>query len=74
MLIFVCFSGVTAYTSALKTSIKSQTEFQTKLMASPTISSVKTDEIFTNLLIQHGENPFSALMWAERNAFVSTVK
>ena len=26
-------------------------------MASPTISDVRTDEIFTNLLIQHGRKP-----------------
>ena len=31
-----------------------QTEFQPKLLASRTISNAKTDEIFTNLLIQHG--------------------
>ncbi|XP_078380991.1 uncharacterized protein LOC144663797 [Oculina patagonica] len=46
--------AVSAYTSALKASIKSQTEFQPKLMASPTISNPRTDDIFTNLLIQHG--------------------
>ena len=31
-----------------------QTEFQPKLLASRTISNAKTDDIFTNLLIQHG--------------------
>ena len=31
-----------------------QTEFQPKLLASRTISNAKTDEIFTNLLMQHG--------------------
>ncbi|XP_078380305.1 uncharacterized protein LOC144663276 [Oculina patagonica] len=46
--------AVSAYTKALKASIKSQTEFQPKLMASPTISNPRTDDIFTNLLIQHG--------------------
>ena len=46
--------AVSAYTSALKTSIIGQTEFQPKLLASRTISNAKTDEIFTNLLIQHG--------------------
>ncbi|XP_078380301.1 NACHT, LRR and PYD domains-containing protein 3-like [Oculina patagonica] len=51
---FFFFSAVSAYTSALKASIKSQTEFQPKLMASPTISHPRTDDIFTNLLIQHG--------------------
>ena len=38
----------------LQASILSQTEFQPKLLASRTISNAKTDEIFTNLLIQHG--------------------
>ncbi|XP_078380840.1 uncharacterized protein LOC144663688 [Oculina patagonica] len=46
--------AVSAYTKALKASIKSQTEFQPKLMASPTISNLRTDDIFTNILIQHG--------------------
>ncbi|KAL9965346.1 hypothetical protein ACROYT_G029135 [Oculina patagonica] len=46
--------AVSAYTSALKASIGNQTEFQPKLMASPTISNLRTDDIFTNLLIQHG--------------------
>ncbi|KAL9965324.1 hypothetical protein ACROYT_G029110 [Oculina patagonica] len=46
--------AVNGYTSALKASIKSQTEFQPKLMASPTISHPRTDDIFTNLLIQNG--------------------
>ena len=47
-------SAESAYTSALKSSIMGQTEFQPKLLASRTISNAKTDEIFTNLLIQHG--------------------
>ena len=46
--------AVSAYTSALKTSIIGQTEFQPKLLASRTISNAKTDEIFINLLMQHG--------------------
>ncbi|CAH3150095.1 unnamed protein product [Pocillopora meandrina] len=46
--------AVAAYTSALKSSIMYHTEFQPKLIASRTISNVKTDQIFTNLLIQHG--------------------
>ncbi|KAL9965332.1 hypothetical protein ACROYT_G029120 [Oculina patagonica] len=45
---------VSTYTKFLKASIKSQTEFQPKLMASTTISNPRTDDIFTNLLIQHG--------------------
>ena len=47
-------SAVSAYTSALKSSIMYCTEFQPKLLASRTISNVKTDEIFTNLLMQDG--------------------
>ena len=46
--------AVSAYTRSLKTSVKCQTEFQPKLMASATISNVRTDDIFTNVLIQHG--------------------
>ena len=45
---------MSVYTEALKASVKSQTEFQPKLMASATISNVRTDDIFTNVLIQHG--------------------
>ena len=50
---------MSAYTRALKTSVKSQTEFQPKLMASATISNVRTDDIFTNVLIQHGRKAFN---------------
>jgi len=46
--------AVSFYTTALKESIRSQTEFQPKLMASATISKVRTDDIFTSVLIQHG--------------------
>ena len=46
--------AVSAYTAALQTSIIGQTEFQSKLLASQTISNAKTDEIFTYILIQHG--------------------
>ena len=53
-MILFYISAVSAYTSALKSSIIGQTEFQPKLLASRTISNAKTDEIFTNLLIQHG--------------------
>ena len=45
---------MSSYTTALKASVRNQTEFQPKLMASPTISNPRTDDIFTNLLIQHG--------------------
>ena len=46
--------AISRYTKYLQASIISQTEFQPKLLASRTISNAKTDEIFTNLLIQHG--------------------
>ena len=46
--------AISRYTTYLQASIISQTEFQPKLLASRTISNTKTDEIFTNLLIQHG--------------------
>ena len=49
MQVWVWFSAVAAYTNALKESIKSQTEFH-----APTKSNVRTDDIFTNLLMQHG--------------------
>ena len=52
--IYLFFPAVSAYTRALKASVRNQTEFQPKLMASPTISNPRTDDIFTNLLIQHG--------------------
>ena len=68
MLFFVCFSDVTAYTSALKASIRRRTEFQTK--ASSTLSSVKTDDIFTNLLIQHGRKPVGDDFHLERKEFL----
>ncbi|XP_066024337.1 NACHT, LRR and PYD domains-containing protein 12-like [Pocillopora verrucosa] len=45
---------ISRYTKYLQASVLSQTEFQPKLLASRTISNAKTDEIFTNLLIQHG--------------------
>ena len=45
---------MSAYTRASKTSVKNQTEFQPKLMAASTISNARTDDIFTNVLIQHG--------------------
>ena len=52
MQVWVWFSAVAAYTNALKASIKSQTEFH-----APTKSNVRTDDIFTNLLMQHGRKP-----------------
>ncbi|XP_022779103.1 NACHT, LRR and PYD domains-containing protein 12-like [Stylophora pistillata] len=47
--------AVAAYTNALKESIKCQTEFHA--VASPTSSKVRTDDIFTSILIQHGRKP-----------------
>ena len=70
MLFFVYFSDVTACSSALKASIRRQTEFQTKSVASSTISSVKTDDIFTNLLIQHGIKPVGDDFHLERKEFL----
>ena len=46
-----------AYSKALKASIKSQTEFQPKLMDFGTKTLRKTDEIFINVLIQEGRKP-----------------
>ena len=70
MLFFVYFSDVTANSSALKASVRRQTEFQTKSVASSTISSVKTDDIFTNLLIQHGRKPVGDDFHLERKEFL----
>ena len=53
------YLDVETYTSALKASIKSQTEFHD--MATSTISKVRTDEIFTSVLIQHGRKPVEDL-------------
>ena len=50
---------MSAYAEVLKASVKSQTEFQPKLMASGTISNVRTDDIFTNVLVQHGRKAFN---------------
>ena len=58
--LFVSSSAVLAYTNALKESIKKQTEFVN--VASPTSSNkVRTDDIFTSLLIQHGRKPVEDL-------------
>ena len=58
--LLVSSSAVSAYTNALKESIKKQTEFLT--VASPTSSNkVRTDDIFTSLLIQHGRKPVEDL-------------
>ena len=60
MQLLVSSSAVSAYTNAMKESIKKQTEFLT--VASPTSSKkVRTDDIFTSLLIQHGRKPVEDL-------------
>ena len=46
-----------AYSAALKASIVRQTELQPKLLNIPTVAKMKTDEIFTNLVMQHGRKP-----------------
>ena len=41
----------------MKASIERQTELQPKLLDIPTLAKMKTDEIFTNLVMQHGRKP-----------------
>ena len=53
------FSAVAEYSDALKESIKSQTEYLAQ--ASPTMSRMRTDDIFTNILMQHGRKPVKDL-------------
>ena len=54
-LFFMFFSAVNSYSLAVKASVMEQTEFQPKLFdQAPAISCMRTDDIFTNLLIQHG--------------------
>ena len=55
----VFFSAVAEYSDALKESIKSQTEYLAQ--ASPNMSNVRTDDIFTNVLMQHGRKPVKDL-------------
>ncbi|XP_020898610.1 uncharacterized protein LOC110237363 [Exaiptasia diaphana] len=43
---------VLSYFKTLETLTKVQTEFQPKLLASPDVPSTRTDDIFTNLMIQ----------------------
>ena len=42
----------------MKASIERQTELQPKLLDIPTVAKMKTDEIFTNLVMQYGRKPF----------------
>ena len=55
MQVMVSFSDEAEYSDALKESIKSQTEYLAQ--ASPNMSNVRTDDIFTNILMQHGRKP-----------------
>ena len=59
MEVTVFFSAVAEYSDALKESIRSQTEYLAN--ASPTMSNVRTDHIFTNILMQHGRKPVEDL-------------
>ena len=63
--VIIFHTAVSTYTEALKASVKSQTEFQPKLMASATISNVRTDDIFTNVLIQHGRKALNKEVMGE---------
>ena len=51
---------------AVKKSIKKQTEFLPKLLNVSTIPSLKTDDIFTNLLIQSGRKPVGKVEYTGR--------
>ena len=51
---------------AVKKSIKKQTEFLPKLLNVSTIPSLRTDEIFTNLLIQRGRKPVGKVEYTGR--------
>nr|XP_058964301.1 NACHT, LRR and PYD domains-containing protein 1a allele 4-like [Pocillopora verrucosa] len=51
--------AVAEYSDALKESIRRQTEYL--VQASPSMSNVKTDHIFTNILMQHGRKPVEDL-------------
>ena len=51
---------------AVKKSTKKQTEFLPKLLNVSTIPSLRTDEIFTNLLIQRGRKPVGKVEYTGR--------
>ncbi|XP_022808463.1 NACHT, LRR and PYD domains-containing protein 12-like isoform X1 [Stylophora pistillata] len=51
--------GVTQYSNALKESIRGQTEYLP--LVSPTLPNVRTDHVFTNILMQHGRKPVQCL-------------
>ena len=59
MQVMVFFTAVAEYSDALKESVKSQTEYLAQ--ASPIMSNVRTDHIFTNILMQHGRKPVEDL-------------
>ena len=68
----IFFTAVAEYSDALKESIKSQTEYLAQ--ASPNMSNVRTDDIFTNILMQHGRKPVKDHRVKRKNTFASTVK
>ncbi|XP_022803779.1 uncharacterized protein LOC111341091 [Stylophora pistillata] len=51
--------AVTQYSNVLKESIRGQTEYLAQV--SPTLPKVRTDHIFTNILMQHGRKPVQYL-------------
>ena len=57
---------MSAVSEAVKKSIKKQTEFLPKLLNVSTIPSLRTDDIFTNLLIQHGRKPVGKVEYTGR--------
>ncbi|XP_020907772.1 nucleotide-binding oligomerization domain-containing protein 2-like [Exaiptasia diaphana] len=50
---------VKLYSERLKSSTKTQTEFQPKLLVSHSVPSTRTDDIFTNLMIQREWKPLN---------------
>ena len=59
MQVTVFFSAVAEYTDALKESVRCQTEYLAQ--ASRTTFNVRKDDLFTNILMQHGRKPVEKL-------------
>ena len=57
---------MSTFSEAVKKSIKKRTEFLPKLLNVSAIPSLKTDDIFTNLLIQHGRKPVGEVEYTGR--------
>ena len=57
---------MSTFSEVVKKSIKKRTEFLPKLLNVSTIPSLKTDDIFTNLLIQHGRKPVGEVEYTGR--------